>query len=295
MGNYLLPVDDGLPARESGEWVKEKLYYVKRYIDAFEIAMRGRSWRRRIFIDLFSGPGKCVVRDTNEFLLGSPLLALQTQYPFTDYYFIDLEQSNIDSLAYRVSESSIPKDHVHYFMGNANSKVKDVFMEIAECDKEFIRGVLPCLNLAFLDPEGLELEWKTIETLAHLNRMDLIIHYSQNGLTRNLDKCYSSEKDTVVDSFFGDRKWRDVYGNALSKRESIGVHRALIDYYKSKLSDLGYIVINDSDEVAHEPLIRNTQRNAPLYRLIFASKHPLGNKIWNEVTKKDIHGQEKLF
>jgi three-Cys-motif partner protein len=294
MNDYLLPVNDGLLARESGEWVKEKLYYIKRYIDIFEVAMRDRSWRRRIFIDLFSGPGKCIVRDTNEFLLGSPLLALQTQYPFTDYYFGDLEQYNIDSLKQRVSESSIPKDRIHLLVGDANSNVRDVVTEISQFDK-FIRGVLPCLNLAFLDPEGLELEWKTIETLAHLNRMDLIIHYSQNGLTRNLDKSYATQKDTIVDSFFGDRKWRDVYRNALSKRESIGVHRALIDYYKSKLSNLGYVVINDSDEVAQEPLIRNTQRNAPLYRLIFASKHPLGNKIWNEVTKKDIHGQEKLL
>jgi len=295
MSDYLLPVKDGLPARESGEWVKEKLYYVKRYIDVFEVAMRDRSWRRRIFIDLFAGPGKCIVRNTNEYLLGSPLLALQTQYPFTDYYFCDFEQDNIDSLAKRINESPIPKDRIHLLVGDANHKVKAVVTEIGQCDKEFIKGVLPCLNLAFLDPEGLELEWKTIETLAHLNRMDLIIHYSQNGLTRNIDKCFATQKDTVVDSFFGDRKWRDVYRNALSKRESIGVHRALIDYYKSKLSNLGYVVINDSDEVAQEPLIRNTQRRAPLYRLIFASKHPLGNKIWNEVTKKDIHGQEKLL
>jgi len=40
MDKYLLPEDDGLPARESGEWVKEKLFYVQRYIDTFEVAMR---------------------------------------------------------------------------------------------------------------------------------------------------------------------------------------------------------------------------------------------------------------
>ena len=40
MGDYLLSVNDGLLARESGEWVKEKLYYVKRYIDVFEVAKK---------------------------------------------------------------------------------------------------------------------------------------------------------------------------------------------------------------------------------------------------------------
>jgi three-Cys-motif partner protein len=81
MNNYLLPTNDGLPTRDSGEWVKEKLFYLQRYIDTFEIAMKGIGWRRRIYIDLFSGPGKCLIRDSNEYLLGSPLLALQTQYP----------------------------------------------------------------------------------------------------------------------------------------------------------------------------------------------------------------------
>jgi three-Cys-motif partner protein len=295
MDKYLLPKDDGLPARESGEWVKEKLFFVQRYIDTFEVAMRSKPWRRRIYIDLFSGPGKCIIRGTNEYLLGSPLLALQTQYPFTDYYFVDKDQGNIDILQQRVQSSNFPQSGIHYFVGDANEKVNDVVKEIRNFDRSFISGVLPCLNLAFLDPEGLELEWSTVEALAKMNRMDLIIHYSQNGLTRNLDRCFASSEETFVDKFFGDREWRTVYKAAKDKTETLGIHRILIDHYKSKLKDLGYVVINDSEEIVREPLIRNTKRNAPLYRLIFASKHSLGNKIWNEVTKKDVYGQDQLL
>jgi len=295
MDKYFLPVDDGLLARESGEWVKEKLFYVKRYIDVFEVAMRDKQWRKRIFIDLFSGPGKCIVRDTNEYLLGSPILALDTQHPFTDYYFVDMDAQNIDNLRMRSNAFTKAASQVNFLVGDANELVNKITDDIAGFDKRFVQGLLPCLNLAFLDPEGLELEWKTVETLARMKRMDLIIHYSQNGLTRNLDRCYLSEEETVIDKFFGDRNWRDVYKKVSGKRETIGVHRALIDYYKSKLRDLGYVAINDSEEVVREPLIRNTKRNAPLYRLIFASKHPLGNKIWNEVTKIDVYGQGRLL
>ena len=295
MGKYLLPEEDGLIARDSGEWVKEKLFYVKRYIDAFEVAMRGKKWRKRIFIDLFSGPGKCIVRDTNECILGSPLLALQTQYPFTDYYFVDMNAQNIESLKTRSKASKVPGDCTNFFVGDANQHVNEIVSDIERFDKKFVQGLLPCLNLAFLDPEGLELEWKTVETLAIMKRMDLIIHYSQNGLTRNLDRYYASQEETVIDRFFGERSWREIYKKVSEKREMIGIHRALIDYYKSKLSDLGYAVIKDSEEIIREPLIRNTKRNAPLYRLIFASKHHLGNKIWNEVTKKDVHGQGRLL
>lgn len=72
MDDYLLPQDDGLPARPSGEWAKEKLFYLKRYIHTFSTAMRDKPWRRRIYIDLFAGPGKCVIKKTQEYLLGSP-------------------------------------------------------------------------------------------------------------------------------------------------------------------------------------------------------------------------------
>ncbi len=295
MDKYLLPEDDGLPARESGEWVKEKLFYVQRYIDTFEIAMRNKSWRKRIYIDLFSGPGKCIVRGTNEFLLGSPLLALKTQYPFTDYYFGDLEKQNIDYLQERTKGSNISQSHIHPLVGDANQKVKEVVNDIEHSDKVFIKGVGSCLNLAVLDPEGLELEWSTVEALGKMKTMDLIIHYSQNGLTRNLDKYLSANEDTVIDRFFGDREWRNIYKDASTKRETVGIHRMLIDHYKAKLGKIGYVVINDHQQTVREPLIRNTEKNAPLYRLIFASKHPLGNKIWNEVTKKNYYGQQNLL
>lgn len=295
MDKYLLPEEDGLPARESGEWVKEKLFYVQRYIDTFETAMRNKSWRRRIYIDLFSGPGKCTIRGTNEHILGSPLLALKTQHPFTGYFFNDIEQQNINVLQERSKGSSVPQDHIHFITGDANQKVVEVVKDIEQSDRVFIKGVGSCLNLAFLDPEGLELEWATVEALGKMKTMDLIIHYSQNGLTRNLDKYFNADEDTVIDRFFGDREWRNVYKNALSKRETVGIHRMLIDHYKARLGKIGYVVINDQQQTVREPLIRNTERNAPLYRLIFASKHPLGNKIWNDVTKKNYYGQQNLL
>jgi three-Cys-motif partner protein len=295
MDKYLEPEDDGLPARESGEWVKEKLFYVQRYIDIFETAMRQKSWRRRIYIDLFSGPGKCLIRGTSEYLLGSPLLALNTQYPFTDYYFGDLEQRNLDYLLERCKSSKVSLNQIHALPGDANLRVREVIKDIEQVDKPFIKGVGSCLNLAFLDPEGLELEWSTVEELGKMKTMDLIIHYSQSGLTRNLDRYCDNGENTVIDRFFGDRDWRNVYKDALHKRGTIGVHRMLIDHYKTKLGKLGYVFINDQKHTASEPLIRNTETHAPLYRLIFASKHPLGNKIWNEVTKKNFYGQRNLL
>jgi hypothetical protein len=48
-----------------------------------------------------------------------------------------------------------------------------------------------------------------------------------------------------------------------------------MDHYKANLQKLGYEEVLRDDEVGDEPLIRNAKKNAPLYRLLFASKHPL--------------------
>lgn len=294
MEKYLIPEDDGLAARPSGQWVTEKLHYLKRYIYMFETSMRNKPWRRRNYIDLFAGPGKCIINQTSEFHLGSPLLALTTEHPFTDYYFVDADQRNINLLKERCSASLVSAD-VHYFAGDSNATVQTIVDQIVRIDRSFIKGHWPSISLAFLDPEGLELEWSTVSTLAQAGRMDLIIHYSQNGLTRNLEICYNAADETIIDRFFGDGEWRIIYQDWKNKKTRFGIHRQLIDYYKSKLQGLGYVEVLRDDETGAEPLIRNSRRKAPLYRLIFASKHELGHDFWRSVTRKDVHGQQRLF
>lgn len=292
MDKYLLPENDGLPARNSGAWAKDKLFYLQKYISTFETSMRNKSWRKRIYIDLFSGPGKCITRESNEYFLGSPLLALTTEHPFTDYYFVDTETDNVNALKTRSSATTISQDRIHCLPGDANRKVVEIVDEIRRIDSEYIAGVWPSLNLAFLDPEGFELEWNTVARLATVNRMDLIIHYSQQGVKRMADRALESSKETAIDKFFGDKEWRKIYERC--RDDITGIHRLLIDYYKSKLKTLGYVEVKDDEEVWVEPLMKN-RKNAPLYRLLFASKSPLGVKFWRDVTKVGADGQMSLW
>ncbi len=123
MDKYLLPEDDGLALRESGDWAQDKLFYVKHYIDTFEKSMRGKPWRARIYIDLFAGPGKCIDRDTHDYFLGSPLLALTTEFPFTDYFFIDMDGPSLEALEIRSQKTGVPKDRIRFWKGNANKRI----------------------------------------------------------------------------------------------------------------------------------------------------------------------------
>lgn len=282
---YLLPEPDGLPTRPSGLWAMEKLDYLRRYIDVFETSMRSR-WSIRNYVDLQAGPGKILLRETGEIMLGSPLLAVTTEHPFTGYFFADIAPENTAALLRRTAESPV-QQQINVFTGDCNVLVYDVVARLRENESR-------SLNLAFLDPEGMEFQWSSVEALASIRKMDLIINYPQGGLTRYMPIAIANPSETRVDRFFGTEEWRNIYTQFQSGTQP-NLHRHLIDLYKSRLHDLGYSNIMRDDEVGDEPLMRNAQRNAPLYRLIFASKNPLGNEFWHKITRRNVHGQRSLF
>lgn len=282
---YLLPEPDGLPTRPSGLWATEKLDYLRRYIDVFETSMRGK-WPIRNYVDLQAGPGKISLRETGEIRLGSPLLAVTTEHPFTGYYFGDIDPENTTALLQRTADSLV-HERINIFTGDCNLLVHDIVTQLREDESQ-------SLNLAFLDPEGLEFQWSSVMALASIRRMDLIINYPQSGLTRYMPIAIANPSETSVDRFFGTEEWRNIYAQFQSGTQP-NLHRHLIDLYRSRLHDLGYSNIMRDDEVGDEPLMRNAQRNAPLYRLIFASKNPLGNEFWHKVTRRNVYGQRSLF
>jgi hypothetical protein len=57
---------DGLSARLTGQWVHGKKYYFCRYLDIMTHGV-GRKWQGKLaFVDLFSGPGRSIVRGSQE-------------------------------------------------------------------------------------------------------------------------------------------------------------------------------------------------------------------------------------
>lgn len=289
MANKLPPLettDDNLLLRKHGGlWTYDKLYYLNAYLDRFIVSMRNKNWRSLNYIDLFAGPGKNQLPD-ERVVLGSPMLALSQKQSFDRYFFSDLDNANIEALKIRCSgfPSEYPK--ITFEVGDANQVVERVVNTILAIDKP-ISDKWPSLNLAFLDPEGLELHWETVERLAS-RRTDMIIYYPQMGITREAPLEIQQSPLTKIDLFFGDTGWRQIY-QKYQQREVTFLHRALLDYYKKKLGMFGYLY-----DPLPEPKFTNS-KDATLYRLLFVCKHPLGNKFWADVTKNLPSGQLRLM
>lgn len=277
--------DDGLLMRPSGEWAYDKLFYVNAYIGRFIVSMRRKNWRAIHYIDLFAGPGKNKLPD-GRIIMGSPLLAMSQKQPFDRYFFVDSAPANIAALRQRCAQ--IAGSNTCFYIDDANRVVDTIVAEIKAVDRVYRYGIGSSLNLAFLDPEGLQLHWETVAKLAAC-RTDMIIYYPQMGITREAPQQIQYPSPTQIDCFFGDDGWRNIYQRHKHGSESF-LHRALLDYYKQKFVAFGYKV----EDPLPEPLFRNT-KDAPLYRLLFVSKHPLGNKFWADATKNLPNGQLSLI
>jgi len=274
--------DDGLPMRRGGEWTYTKLHFVNEYLYRFVVSMRGKNWRAIHYIDLFAGPGRNRL-DNGKIVHGSPILALAQPRSFDRYFFSDSDSSHATALEQRCRALGADMNGIQIFVGDANQVVDEVCDYIYRKDRVYIPNTGQSLNLAFLDPEGLDLHWDTVAKLASY-RTDMIIYYPQMGIARDAETA-----PDAIDRYFGDKHWRQIYSQHKRGEERF-LHRALLDYYKSKLQNFGYV----EDPLSEEPVFTNS-KDAPLYRLLFVSKHQLGNDFWKSVTRKLPNGQIRLL
>jgi three-Cys-motif partner protein len=143
------------------------------------------------------------------------------------------------------------------------------------------------LTLCFVDNLGLSVTFETIRSLVDGDRpIDLMFTFQVNDLTRNIDDAMTSAEGLRFDAFFGSPRWRDVirrfdHGDtARSDRAT-----ALADFYGEQLGLIGYAHVDQLHRI-----MKNT-RNAPLYRLLLASRHPRATDFFRKIAAIEHDGQ----
>lgn len=161
----------------------------------------------------------------------------------------------------------------------------DVSVRVGDCNP-MIQSLAPSLKrrnirgVAFLDPYGAHLEWKTIEALAETGTMEVVINFPvAMAINRLITKSgvVPDNWSAQLTKCFGTDEWReiayarkvDLFGNEITTKNE-GVADLLLGLYIGRLNEL-------FDYVAPPHLVRNT-KNVPLYYLIWAGPHKLGLK-----------------
>lgn len=263
---------DGLAVRGSGIWAKEKLYYLEHYLDIFSVGMKNK-WRGKLYyIDLFAGPGRCLIRETNEEFDGSPLIALK--FDFAEYFFFESDPECFAALSARVN-SRAPGRNVALVPGDCNTKINEV------------KSMPGSLGLAFIDPTGISpIAFETVRKLAANRKLDLIINFHEGmGIRMNIHQ-YTRSEQNALKTFVGSDRAIQEFKLAPSSIDQVSPEIA--SEYSDNLRNLGYQVV-DGDRI---PI--KADRNALLYYLLFASKDPRGNDFWRKISLIDPHGQRRF-
>lgn len=260
--------------RKWGSWSEAKLSLLERYLFAYTTAVRGKS-KEAIYFDLFAGEYNNHKRDQPGTFAGSTRIAFETEPQFTRVAMFEFRNQA------KKLESDINRNRPNetrwwkIFPGDCNNTITGALNQL-----EKYRWAP---TFAFLDPDGLDLSWSTVEQLARWRmnkktKVELLILFPEPALPRVISQAVKSGKSDVklVDKVYGTKDWIAIYQHRLDGRYSPKVMRAeLVNLYRWRLEKTLHYKKTHALEF-HD-------NNKPLYTIIFATDHDAGDRIMKKV------------
>ncbi|KEO52506.1 three-Cys-motif partner protein [Thalassospira sp. MBR-102] len=266
-----------------GKHTDIKLEIVRRYIEAYLLVMSKQNFRN-IYIDAFAGTGSRTVSQNGIPLLdvnnnstlvapGSASLVLQMEKGFDHHIFIDKNPKHVAAL--QALTVNFPNKSVECFQGDANELVTKFCNETDWKGNGVHWGTRAVL---FLDPYGMEVEWKTLKAIAATQTIDLWFLFPMSGLVRQAARRWSSLDDSKINAItrcLGTEEWREKLYTPdlqlglfsepeLERKQDV---RALESYVKERLETVFSSWVSD-------PIPLISSRGAQLYSLFFAISNP---------------------
>ena len=267
-----------------GDWTEQKLERLSNYLHEYTKIMNNYDFHYS-YIDAFAGtgyrelkhdeiPGQMMLPDLISeealyFLDGSARIALQVERPFKEYVFIEKKEKRFSKL--KELKNEFPNQNIKFINTDANEYL------ISYCDRtnwNSNRAVV------FLDPYGMQVRWKTIESIARTKAIDLWILFPLGTINRLLERQGQTNlsKQKTLDEFFGNTDWRTVF---YPLSESLLFQEKSQEKIADIFAEVGKYFIKRLREifpgVAENPLQLYNSKSVPLYLLCFAAANEKGS------------------
>ena len=296
------PGDGAEGPPDVGPWAREKLECLRKYLHAYTTILSKQRFEGYFYIDAFAGPGTLRIRrqeeidaaqelllgfsahaeqdsGTEEYIGGSPRVALELEKPFTDYVFIETDDRRRSQLRTLKHDYRRSERRIHVRSQDCNDYLRRL---ISKVDWSKWRGVV------FLDPFGMQVRWDTLVQMGRTEAMEVFLNFPVGMAIQRLLKRsgqFSARERNKLDRYFGTSEWydllyerrHDMFGSDnISKIENSG--DILVRWYRKRLKDVfGYV------STARE--IQSTRGRA-LYCLIFAGPNRTGARIAENVLRQ---------
>lgn len=272
-----------------GAWTERKLEALRDYLVAYQQIFT-RNPRAKtletVYVDAFAGTGG---RDVEEDPSQPSLFGYEEE-------MLDYQEGSV-----RIALALPEKFHRYVFLDNKPSHVRELhslvrrdfpdleercLIERAEAN-EWLREWCQAQNwkktraVAFLDPYGMSVEWKTLQEIARTQAIDLWVLFPLGiGASRVLPAAMPPEGVWAerLTKLFGSDDWRTrFYQPTRSSHlfdEDAGFTKVagvdeILAYFLERLSASFAAVVQ-------RPLILKNSKNSPMYALCFAAGNPRG-------------------
>jgi three-Cys-motif partner protein len=258
-----------------GYWSEIKLDIIREYAQAYSRILTTNKLHH-VYIDAFAGAGTHVSKTKGDFISGSPLNALLIKPPFRAFHLIDLDSGKAEQLRQLAADN---KD-AHIYEGDCNEiLLRTVFPQVQYA--QYRRG------LCLLDPYGLHLDWRVIETAGKMKSLEIFLNFpvadmNRNVLWRDVNSVDPSQAERLT-AFWGDESWKqaayDASGNLFGWKEKQS-NDAVAKAFQARLKNVaGFRHVLD-------PMPMRNTKGAIIYYLFFASPKPVAAKIVKDIFAK---------
>ncbi|MBM4331982.1 MAG: three-Cys-motif partner protein TcmP [Deltaproteobacteria bacterium] len=268
-----------------GKWSVEKLELLGKYLAAYLKILTNQSWCQGYeYIDAFAGTGKPKTRDEQKFVDGSPRIALNLSPSFTQYHFIEQTDWRVEKL--QKLHKEFPSHSITIYHGDSNRILREqILPQMPYASKK--------RAIAFIDPFGMEFQWQTMENLAAIKTVEIVLNFPvmaiNRGVLRKNPQMISESAKTRLEQFWGTVDWmvdlyedeQTLFGPETVKRKLSGKEFGRV--FKKRLEEIFPHCSN--------PVLMANSKNAPLYCLIFAGHNANGKKIAEQIFAK--HEKDK--
>lgn len=281
----------GKAHRFGGDWTAAKLEVLAKYLHSYTTALKDQPFRKA-YIDAFAGTGyRTLGRDDREhdgaalfpdlaepapqdLLDGSARLALKTTPPFDKYIFIERSHERCNQLMDLKAEFPERAADIIVTEADANQEIQ----RLCQMDWRQRRAVL------FLDPYGMQVEWKTIEAVAQTRAIDLWLLFPLGiGVNRLLTRSgdIPASWRQRLDRLLGAPDWYDEFYRVEATPTLFGateerVIKASVEtigsYFNQRLKTI-------FPGVAEAPAVLRNSANCPLYLFCFAAGNERGAQV----------------
>jgi three-Cys-motif partner protein len=267
-----------------GWWTRHKLQILEDYLQAFVTA--ARSADERIYLDLFAGWPDNVSRETDQHILGSAHRALRVRPPFTRLCLFEIGRK-ARRLDEAIRKQYPDRDGIRVYAGDCNAQVAHTLSDLRE--------VCWAPTFVFVDQFASEVRWSTLDQIARFRRArtkaELWILFASGQYPRGLGihgPVVNATYGETLTQMLGTEEWlhivearrRGVLTPAASRAEWVNLMRWRLQH------ELGYAE-------SHAFTMKNTNGN-DIYDMIFASDHPVGDRIMRHLYGKALSEHEDM-